>query len=253
MVQALATCIIHGHEVSVHVAVSGADGRCVGHVHVHVAGVEGPVEGADRLIGQDVAAVGGFFDDAFLETPVGEIFVFALFFACLGEVTGVVATDVFHALVPAALTFEDSATEAAGAALRWFALLVPAAVADFFQAVLKGAPVLTVGVLDQRGLGFVHASVVLGEEVLAVEVVVDLLVGRGVGIVLGRALADITAIEAELQVLDGDVSLPLVLGAEGGLTAVGGEGTDELSLGWFGPLGARAGAFSSSRFGDATW
>lgn len=43
-----------------------------------------------------------------------------------------------------------------------------------------------------------HTAVVLSKEVLAIEVIVDLLVRRRVGTVFRRALTYITSIEAEL-------------------------------------------------------
>jgi hypothetical protein len=73
----------------------------------------------------------------------------------------------------------------------------------------------------------------LGEEVLAVEVVVDALVTRDTGIVFGVAGANVAAIETKLKVLDGDVSLPLIFGAQGNVAAIVTEGANELAFGRF--------------------
>lgn len=73
----------------------------------------------------------------------------------------------------------------------------------------------------------VHAPEMLGEEIFAVEVVVvDCMFVVGVD----GSDAEVAAPEAELDVLRADVSLPFVLGGEGGLAAVGRERTREVSL-----------------------
>jgi hypothetical protein len=73
-----------------------------------------------------------------------------------------------------------------------------------------------------------HAPKVLRKEVLAVEVVVV----DGVFVVrVDGGDAKIAAPEAELDVLGADVALPLVLGGEGRLAAVGCEGAWEVAVG----------------------
>ena len=64
-----------------------------------------------------------------------------------------------------------------------------------------------------------HASDVLREEVLAVEVI------RTLGIV--HACAEVAAPEAETEVLRGDVALPFVLGTERAAAAIDGKSADE--------------------------
>lgn len=124
------------------------------------------------------------------------------------------------------------------ALLRQRAEAVPAPSADFVQASLERG-MLGVG----RGAtatclkpGCVHASMVLGKEVFAVEVIG---LARGwtggagpAGLGEGErragwgdagldvAFADVAAIEAELEVLGSDVPFPFVLGDEGALASV---------------------------------
>jgi hypothetical protein len=113
-----------------------------------------------------------------------------------------VAADVFHAVVPAAITFEDSAAEATGAALRRFSLLDPAALTDRFETVLEGLPVCTrlwtgcEGARAGTRFGLMHASVVLGEKILAVEVIVNALMAWYTRVEFGVTGTNIAAIEA---------------------------------------------------------
>ena len=90
---------------------------------------------------------------------------------------------------------------------------------------MLGEVVFADGVLLGRVRGFVlwsgvHAAKMLGEEVFAVEVVV---VQSVVVVWVYCRWTQVTAPEAELDVLRTDVSLPLVLGTEVGLTAIGSE------------------------------
>jgi hypothetical protein len=79
---------------------------------------------------------------------------------------------------------------------------------------------------------------VLGEKILAVEVIVDALVSGDVGVQVRIAGADITTVESQLEMLDRDMALPFILRAQGDITAVVGEGADELPLCWLGSLGS---------------
>jgi hypothetical protein len=88
-----------------------------------------------------MTATAGVFDDAFGERPVGQVFVFA-FFLGFDNVARKVTTDMFHALVPAPFTLEDSATEAASTSLWWSSLFDPASVPYLLKAVLECSPVL---------------------------------------------------------------------------------------------------------------
>ena len=82
---------------------------------------------------------------------------------------------------------------------------------------LELAIALGQGLLDrERGM---HAPQVLGEEILAVELVSFALDGA-----LGAARA---AVEGQTQMLRGDVALPFVLGAESARAACEGEGAGE--------------------------
>jgi hypothetical protein len=80
--------------------------------------------------------------------------------------------------------------------------------------------------------------VVLGEKILAIEVVIDALVARYARVVLGIAGPDIASVEAELQVLNRDMALPFVLRTKGDVASIVAEGADELALGGFRSLGA---------------
>ena len=71
---------------------------------------------------------------------------------------------------------------------------------------------------------------VLGKEVLPIKVVVDFLNSWEIAVVVRVARADIAAIEAELQVLDGDMPLPFILGAQRDIATVVTERTDEFAL-----------------------
>jgi len=211
--------------LAVHLPVSGSDRRCIGHGRVDVAVVEWSLDRSDGLIDEDVSPIGGFLDDTFLQAPVGKILVFALFLAGFGKVARVVATNVLHALVPAALAFKDSTAEATSTTLRGLAFLVPAAIPNIFEAVLELTPVLAVGILNEgarTGTTFrlVHATMMLGKEVLAVKVIVDLLVWRGAGVVVRVARTYVTAVKTKREVLYRHMPLPLVLGAEGDVASV---------------------------------
>ena len=63
----------------------------------------------------------------------------------------------------------------------------------------------------------------LSEEVLSVEIIVHTLVARNVGVQIGVAGADIATIEAQLQMLDRNVTFPLILGAQGNITSIMGK------------------------------
>ena len=78
-----------------------------------------------------------------------------------------------------------------------------------------------------------HASMVLSEKVLSVEIIVYAFVARHVGVQIRVARADIAAIEAQLEMLDRDVTFPLIFGTQGDITAIVGKRADELALGGF--------------------
>lgn len=118
------------------------------------------------------------------------------------------SSDMFHALIPTAITFKDSAAKATGASLWGLALFNPAAVSYIFKAILEGSPVLGVGITGRKWyrtgarLRFVHSTMMLREKILSVEVVVDSLVPRNIGVQVGITRANITTIEPQLKVLD---------------------------------------------------
>jgi hypothetical protein len=96
-----------------------------------------------------MAAIANLFDNVLLKCPIREIFVLS-FFLGFDDVTGKMATNMFHAFVPTALAFEDSATETASASTGRLSLLHPATVADFLKAFLKGSPILGIGMVGWR-------------------------------------------------------------------------------------------------------
>jgi hypothetical protein len=85
----------------------------------------------------------GIFDDAFCHSPVRKIFVFS-FFLGFDDISREVAPNMLHTFIPAAFTFEDSATETTSAALGRLSLLYPASISHIFKTVLKSSPVLRV-------------------------------------------------------------------------------------------------------------
>lgn len=56
-----------------------------------------------------------------------------------------------------------------------------------------------------------HSSVMLGKEILAIKVIVDLLVRWRMGVIIRIAGTYVATIETKLKMLDGDMSLPFVL------------------------------------------
>ena len=103
-----------------------------------------------------------------------------------------------------------------------------------------------------------HPSTVLREEVFAVEVVVATITSSTFPRsrrVVGVAVAFGAAVEAELEVLGGDVAFPFVFGGEDGGAAVVGECAGELLGGFslviaaFSRGGGGGGAGSDSSFG----
>lgn len=98
------------------------------------------------------------------------------------------ASDVLHTFIPAAITFKDSATEATGASLRGLTFFDPATTSDILEAVFEESPILGIGITGgewdraRTGLGFVHSSMMLGEEILSVEVIVDTFVAGDIGV-----------------------------------------------------------------------
>jgi hypothetical protein len=64
---------------------------------------------------------------------------------------------------------------------------------------------------------------VLSEEILPVEVVVDALVAGDIGVEVWVAGADVAAIESQLEMLNRDMTLPLVLGTESDIATIVGE------------------------------
>lgn len=109
---------------------------------------------------------------------------------------------MFHAIIPAAFTFEDPTAKATGATLGRLSLLDPASLTNRFEAVFEGLPVCTRLLARREGararsrLGLVHATVMLSEKIFAVEVVVDAFVARDTRVEFGIARTDIAAIEA---------------------------------------------------------
>jgi hypothetical protein len=90
------------------------------------------------------------FDYALHNRPVGQILILT-FFLGFNNVTRKMTSNMFHTFIPGTFAFKDSATEAASAALWWLALLHPASIANFFQTVLKGPPVLIPGITGCNG------------------------------------------------------------------------------------------------------
>lgn len=119
-----------------------------------------------------------------------------------------------HTVIPTVRAGKLAPAESTGTLLWRLALLVPAAGADVLETGLEGLPFLLGGGVGPacEDPGCMHAALVLGEEILAVEVV-DLADGlvvvvaggsRGVlvvGFMTAVAVADVAAEEAELDVL----------------------------------------------------
>jgi hypothetical protein len=72
-----------------------------------------------------------------------------------------------------------------------------------------------------------HATLMLGEKILAIEVVVCPWMPTHLSVVVGVALSHVAPVDPELEVLRGDVALPLVLGAKAGGTPIVSKGADE--------------------------
>jgi hypothetical protein len=197
------------------------------------------------------------FDDTFYNGPIGKVFILS-FLLSFDDVTWKMSSDMFHALIPTAITFKDSATKATGASLWGLALFNPAAVSDIFKAILEGSPVLGVSIAWRKWyrtrarLRLVHSAMMLCEKILSVEVIVDSLVPWNIGVQVGITRANITTIEAQLKVLDWDMSLPLIFGAESDITTVMRKGTDEFALCGFRSFRSGAGRFSSTRLHHPT-
>lgn len=197
-------------------------------------------------------------DDVLLHCPVGEVLVLTLFFS-LDNVTREMASDMFHAFIPTALSFKDSAAEATSTPLRGLALFHPATTSHVLQTVFEQSPILGISVGGRKssraraGLGFVHSSMMLSKKVFAIEIIVDAFVTGNVGVQIGVARADVATVEAELQMLDGDVTFPFIFGTQCDIAAVVGERADELAFGGFGSFGPRAGRFASTRLDHAAW
>ena len=109
---------------------------------------------------------------------------------------------MFHAIIPAPVTFKDPAAKATGATLGRFSLLDPASLTNRFETVFESLPVCTrllagrKGARARSGLGLVHAAVMLSEKIFAVEVVIDAFVARDTRVEFGIARTDIASIEA---------------------------------------------------------
>lgn len=113
---------------------------------------------------------------------------------------------------------------------------MPAPRPHMLQALLEGMFLLLRRMMFSSSLPRrVHAALVLREEVFAIEVVGDargralepLSAGFAFNGKVHVAAADVAAVEAELEVLRRDVSLPFVLGDERAGTAVVREAADE--------------------------
>lgn len=139
-----------------------------------------------------MTTIASVFDDTFLHGPLGQIFIFPLFLR-FNYVAREMTSDVLHAFIPTTLPLENSATKAASASLRRFPFLDPTSISNLFEAVLEGPPIL--GVRIVRGIWsrarstirFVHAPMVLGEEIFPIEVIVDPFVTRNIGVEVGVA------------------------------------------------------------------
>lgn len=129
-----------------------------------------------------------------------------------------VASDMLHPHFPAVLARESLPTEPTVALGRRITQRVPAAPADCLETRFKVRPLSicrdTAGSLQP---GDVHAAMVLGEEIFAVEVI--WLAGRrglragfgGGDISVDVAFADVAAVEPQLEMLGGYMALPLIL------------------------------------------
>lgn len=155
---------------------------------------------------------------------------------------------MFHVFIPTILPLEYPVAEPALALLRRLAPLMPAALRDVAEVLLKGVAFFGGRLVSVVRLipGCVHAAEMLDEEVFAVEILdlkvvcvgaVGCAVAGGTdafGVVDGGgslvhvAIAYIAPVESQLEVLGGDVSFPLVLRAEGAGASIVGEAADEL-------------------------
>lgn len=85
----------------------------------------------------------------------------------------VVTTNMLHSIVPTPDSNEPLSTETTGALGRWLALFMPATSPNRFKALLEViALFLSFGLLAVASdPGSMHATLVLGEEILSVEVI----------------------------------------------------------------------------------
>jgi hypothetical protein len=74
-----------------------------------------------------------------------------------------------------------------------------------------------------------HSSLVHCEQIFPIEIIVGTFSGRSLA-VLGIAEADVAAIETQLDMLDGNVTFPLILGGESRAAAISLEGAGEFTI-----------------------
>lgn len=121
------------------------------------------------------------------------------------------APNMFHALLPASMTNEVKVTavERTDGVLGSSAKLQVATCLVLADVLLSDGVLL--GVTSARALRSMHATKVLGEQILAVEVIV---VEYGGIVWVSRRLAQVAAPVTKLDVLSADVTFPFVLGSE---------------------------------------
>jgi hypothetical protein len=133
---------------------------------------------------------------------------------------------MFHPLLPARWPIKDPVTETADAPSRRAAILLPASQTYLLKTVLE----LIFSLLRRRlGPWSMHSALVLSEKILSVEIVVPT---AGVAAVFRFdvfwiAVASVTSVVSELEMLRRDVAFPFVLGAESRRTAIWGKAADK--------------------------
>jgi hypothetical protein len=73
----------------------------------------------------------------------------------------------------------------------------------------------------------------LGEQILAVEIIVNSFMTRDIRIQVGIAGTNIASIKTQLKMLNRNMTLPFILGTQCDITAVMRKGTNEFTLGRF--------------------
>lgn len=114
--------------------------------------------------------------NSFLQRPLPEIVIFLL--VQVPDIRSTVVLplkmlpNMLHPFVPSIRAFEDPSAKSTSAPSWWCSPLMPTPLSNIFERVLKVLLRFRAGLSRRRAPWRVHTPVVLGEKVLAVEVVV---------------------------------------------------------------------------------